>query len=75
NPGESLFCDVTRQLNVLHKAASCFNCYDIRNTRYMQLNVLHQAASCFSRYDIRDIVIHVHICNALLIGLLISRFS
>ncbi|KAG5454701.1 hypothetical protein CSKR_104927 [Clonorchis sinensis] len=33
SPGlsESLVCDVSRQLNVLHQAASCFSCYDIRD--------------------------------------------
>ncbi|KER21093.1 hypothetical protein T265_10507 [Opisthorchis viverrini] len=29
NPVESLVCDVLRQLNVLHQAASCFSHYDI----------------------------------------------
>ncbi|KAG5452639.1 hypothetical protein CSKR_113653 [Clonorchis sinensis] len=32
NPAESPVCDVSRQLNVLHQAASCFSCYDIRDT-------------------------------------------
>ncbi|KER27496.1 hypothetical protein T265_05457 [Opisthorchis viverrini] len=50
NPAESLVCDVLRQLNVLH-----------------------QAASCFSRNDIPDVVIHVYICNVLLIRLLKIR--
>ncbi|KAG5445197.1 hypothetical protein CSKR_103373, partial [Clonorchis sinensis] len=31
NPAESLVSDVSRQLNVLHQAASCFSCYDIRD--------------------------------------------
>ncbi|KAG5442525.1 hypothetical protein CSKR_113378 [Clonorchis sinensis] len=31
NPAESLVCDVSRQLNVLHQAASCFSCYGIRD--------------------------------------------
>ncbi|KAG5449306.1 hypothetical protein CSKR_100608 [Clonorchis sinensis] len=31
NPAESLVCDVSRQLNVLHQDASCSRCYDIRN--------------------------------------------
>ncbi|KAG5445461.1 hypothetical protein CSKR_103727 [Clonorchis sinensis] len=31
NPAESLACDVLRQLNVLHQAASCSSCYDIRD--------------------------------------------
>ncbi|KAG5452109.1 hypothetical protein CSKR_107913 [Clonorchis sinensis] len=31
NPAESLVFDVSRQLNVLHQAASCSSCYDIRN--------------------------------------------
>ncbi|KER26834.1 hypothetical protein T265_05969 [Opisthorchis viverrini] len=31
NPAESLVCDVSRQLNVLHRAASCFSRYDIRD--------------------------------------------
>ncbi|KER25217.1 hypothetical protein T265_07317 [Opisthorchis viverrini] len=30
NPAECLVCDVLRQLNVLHQAASCFGRYDIR---------------------------------------------
>ncbi|GAA53190.1 hypothetical protein CLF_109734 [Clonorchis sinensis] len=31
NPAESPVCDVFRQLNVLHQAASCSSCYDIRD--------------------------------------------
>ncbi|KAG5454512.1 hypothetical protein CSKR_111523 [Clonorchis sinensis] len=31
NPAESLVCDVSRQLSVLHQAASYSSCYDIRN--------------------------------------------
>ncbi|KAG5453209.1 hypothetical protein CSKR_110728 [Clonorchis sinensis] len=31
NPAESLVCDVSRQLNVLHQATSCSSCYDIRD--------------------------------------------
>ncbi|KER27182.1 hypothetical protein T265_13839, partial [Opisthorchis viverrini] len=31
NPAESIVCDVSRQLNVLHQAASCFSCYDVRD--------------------------------------------
>ncbi|GAA55804.1 polyprotein [Clonorchis sinensis] len=31
NPDESLVCDVSRQLNMLHQAASCSSCYDIRD--------------------------------------------
>ncbi|KAG5441475.1 Neuronal acetylcholine receptor subunit beta-3 [Clonorchis sinensis] len=31
NPAESPVCDVLRQLNVLHQAASCSSCYDIRD--------------------------------------------
>ncbi|KAG5447170.1 hypothetical protein CSKR_106415, partial [Clonorchis sinensis] len=31
NPAESPVCDVSRQLNVLHQAASCSSCYDIRD--------------------------------------------
>ncbi|KAG5441312.1 hypothetical protein CSKR_113672 [Clonorchis sinensis] len=31
NQAESLVCDVFRQLNVLHQAASCSSCYDIRD--------------------------------------------
>ncbi|KAG5442000.1 hypothetical protein CSKR_106961 [Clonorchis sinensis] len=30
NPAESPVCDVFRQLNVLHQAASCSSCYDIQ---------------------------------------------
>ncbi|KAG5454791.1 hypothetical protein CSKR_113350 [Clonorchis sinensis] len=30
HPAESLVCDVSRQLNVLHLAASCFSFYDIQ---------------------------------------------
>ncbi|KER21059.1 LOW QUALITY PROTEIN: hypothetical protein T265_15174 [Opisthorchis viverrini] len=77
DPAGSLVCDVLRQLNVLHQAASCFTRYDVRDIAIhvdlrneslvcdvlRQLNVLHQAASCFSRYDIRDIAIHVYLCN------------
>ncbi|KER24462.1 hypothetical protein T265_07888 [Opisthorchis viverrini] len=42
NPAESLFWDVSRQLNVLHQAASCFSRYDIRDiTRHAYIcNVL-----------------------------------
>ncbi|KAG5448108.1 hypothetical protein CSKR_106393 [Clonorchis sinensis] len=29
NPAESPVCDVLKQLNVLHQAASCSSCYDI----------------------------------------------
>ncbi|KER22938.1 hypothetical protein T265_14750, partial [Opisthorchis viverrini] len=32
NPAAFLVCDVLRQLNVLHQAASCFRRYDIRDT-------------------------------------------
>ncbi|KAG5441120.1 hypothetical protein CSKR_102780 [Clonorchis sinensis] len=31
NPAESLVDDISRQVNVLHQAASCFSCYDIRD--------------------------------------------
>ncbi|KER19296.1 hypothetical protein T265_15591, partial [Opisthorchis viverrini] len=31
NPAESLVCDVSGQLNVLHQATSCFDRYDIRD--------------------------------------------
>ncbi|KAG5454327.1 hypothetical protein CSKR_109220, partial [Clonorchis sinensis] len=31
NPAKSLVCDVSRQLNVLHQAASCSSCYDDRD--------------------------------------------
>ncbi|KAG5444263.1 hypothetical protein CSKR_104530, partial [Clonorchis sinensis] len=31
NPAESPVCDVSRPLNVLHQAASCSSCYDIRD--------------------------------------------
>ncbi|KAG5449498.1 hypothetical protein CSKR_108563, partial [Clonorchis sinensis] len=31
NPAESHVCDVSRQLNMLHQAASCFSRYDIRD--------------------------------------------
>ncbi|KAG5447402.1 hypothetical protein CSKR_110947 [Clonorchis sinensis] len=31
NPAESLVYDVSKQLNVLHQAASCFSSYDIRD--------------------------------------------
>ncbi|KAG5444300.1 hypothetical protein CSKR_105015, partial [Clonorchis sinensis] len=31
NPAESPVFDVSRQLNVLHQAASCSSCYDIRD--------------------------------------------
>ncbi|KAG5441437.1 hypothetical protein CSKR_107656 [Clonorchis sinensis] len=31
NPAESPVCDVFRQLNVQHQAASCSSCYDIRD--------------------------------------------
>ncbi|KER23883.1 hypothetical protein T265_14541, partial [Opisthorchis viverrini] len=30
-PAESLVCDVSRQLNLLHQAASCFSCCDVRD--------------------------------------------
>ncbi|KAG5454385.1 hypothetical protein CSKR_107233 [Clonorchis sinensis] len=33
NSAESLICDVSRQLNVLHQAASCLNLCDIRDIR------------------------------------------
>ncbi|KER20673.1 LOW QUALITY PROTEIN: hypothetical protein T265_15260 [Opisthorchis viverrini] len=31
NPAESLGCDVSRQMNALHQATSCFSHYDIRD--------------------------------------------
>ncbi|KAG5454210.1 hypothetical protein CSKR_111131 [Clonorchis sinensis] len=31
NPAESIVCDVSRQLDVQHQAASCSSCYDIRD--------------------------------------------
>ncbi|KAG5454383.1 hypothetical protein CSKR_107236 [Clonorchis sinensis] len=44
NPAESPVCDVSRQLNVLHQAASCSSCYDIRDIAIHQLE--HEAAWC-----------------------------
>ncbi|KAG5454300.1 hypothetical protein CSKR_113993 [Clonorchis sinensis] len=43
NPVESPVCDVFRQLNVLHQAASCSSCYDIRDihvSRYLPMRYL-----------------------------------
>ncbi|KER25288.1 LOW QUALITY PROTEIN: hypothetical protein T265_14237 [Opisthorchis viverrini] len=39
NPAESIVCDVLRQLNVLHHAASCFNRYDIRDIAIHQMRL------------------------------------
>ncbi|KAG5454287.1 hypothetical protein CSKR_106549, partial [Clonorchis sinensis] len=36
NPAESPVCDISRQLNVLHQAAPCSSCYDIR---YISIHV------------------------------------
>ncbi|KAG5443726.1 hypothetical protein CSKR_112395 [Clonorchis sinensis] len=41
NPAESLVCDVSRQLNLLHQAASCFSCYGIRDS------AIHAQSSSF----------------------------
>ncbi|KAG5445585.1 hypothetical protein CSKR_106904, partial [Clonorchis sinensis] len=44
NPAISPVFDVSRQLNVLHQAASCSSCYDIRDIAIHQLE--HEAAWC-----------------------------
>ncbi|KAG5453958.1 hypothetical protein CSKR_110042 [Clonorchis sinensis] len=45
NPAESPVCDVSRQLNVLHQAASCSSCYDIRDI------VTHVAENSSTAHD------------------------
>ncbi|KAG5452274.1 hypothetical protein CSKR_106699 [Clonorchis sinensis] len=45
NPAESPVCDVFRQLNVLHQAASCSSCYDIRDI------VIHVAENSSTAHD------------------------
>ncbi|KAG5446395.1 hypothetical protein CSKR_113784 [Clonorchis sinensis] len=45
NPTESLACDVSRQLNVLHQAASCSGCYNIRDI------AIHFAENSLTAYD------------------------
>ncbi|KAG5453637.1 hypothetical protein CSKR_111579 [Clonorchis sinensis] len=47
NPAECLVCDVSRQLNVLHQAASCSSCCDIRETgRGMSKNFQQPCLRC-----------------------------
>ncbi|KAG5450639.1 hypothetical protein CSKR_100115, partial [Clonorchis sinensis] len=53
NPAESLVCDVFRQLNVLHKAASCSSCYDIRDIA-MHVYTSCRTFSCLETSHTRD---------------------
>ncbi|KAG5447285.1 hypothetical protein CSKR_106186 [Clonorchis sinensis] len=47
NPAESLVCDVSRQLNVLHQAASCSSCYDIRD---IAIHVAEDSSTAHDRF-------------------------
>ncbi|KAG5449371.1 hypothetical protein CSKR_101183 [Clonorchis sinensis] len=56
NAAESPVCDVSRQLNVLHQAASCSNCYDIRDiamhvsTQYTTHKVAENSSTAHHRF-------------------------
>ncbi|KAG5450589.1 hypothetical protein CSKR_101750 [Clonorchis sinensis] len=45
SPAESLVCDVSSRLNVLHQAASCSSCYDIRDI------AMHVAENSLTTHD------------------------
>ncbi|KAG5454029.1 hypothetical protein CSKR_102060, partial [Clonorchis sinensis] len=47
NPAESLVCDESRQLNVLHQAASCSSCYDIRD---IAIHVAENSSTAHDRF-------------------------
>ncbi|KAG5446243.1 hypothetical protein CSKR_102969 [Clonorchis sinensis] len=47
NPAESPVCDVFRQLNVLHQAASCSSCYDIRD---IAIHVAENSSTAHDRF-------------------------
>ncbi|KAG5455102.1 hypothetical protein CSKR_107360, partial [Clonorchis sinensis] len=47
NPAESLVCDVSRQLNVLHQVASCSSCYDIRD---IAIHVAENSSTAHDRF-------------------------
>ncbi|KAG5446434.1 hypothetical protein CSKR_105418 [Clonorchis sinensis] len=47
NPAESPVCDASRQLNVLHQAAPCFTCYDIRN---IAIHVAENSSTAHDRF-------------------------
>ncbi|KAG5447552.1 hypothetical protein CSKR_101326 [Clonorchis sinensis] len=54
NPAESLVCDVSKQLNVLHQAASRFSCYDIQDIAihvYTQCTTHKVAESSSAAHD------------------------
>ncbi|KAG5443125.1 hypothetical protein CSKR_110532 [Clonorchis sinensis] len=46
-PAESPVCDVSRQLNVLHQAASCSSCYDIRD---IAIHVAENPSTAHNRF-------------------------
>ncbi|KAG5451363.1 hypothetical protein CSKR_105311, partial [Clonorchis sinensis] len=47
NPAESPVFDVSRQLNVLHQAASCSSCYDIRD---IAIHVAENSSTAHERF-------------------------
>ncbi|KAG5443473.1 hypothetical protein CSKR_101031 [Clonorchis sinensis] len=47
NPAESPVFDVSRQLNVLHQAASCSSCYDIRD---IAIHVAENSSTAHDRF-------------------------
>ncbi|KER28886.1 hypothetical protein T265_04354 [Opisthorchis viverrini] len=47
NPAESLVCDVSEQLNVLHQTASCFSPYDIRD---MAIHVAENSSTAHDQF-------------------------
>ncbi|KAG5442355.1 hypothetical protein CSKR_109281 [Clonorchis sinensis] len=59
NPGaRSLVCDVSRQLNGLHQAASCSSCYDIRDIAihvYTLLKAIRQPTASFTLLRVKQI--------------------
>ncbi|KER22235.1 hypothetical protein T265_09626 [Opisthorchis viverrini] len=68
NPAESLVCDVLRQLNVLHQAASCFSRYDIRDILINLLKIRRQPTTGFGLPRAHQIlsgsiVYVIHTCN------------
>ncbi|KAG5453542.1 hypothetical protein CSKR_112784, partial [Clonorchis sinensis] len=47
HPAESPVCDVFKQLNVLHQAASCSSCYDIRD---IAIHVAENSSTAHDRF-------------------------
>ncbi|KER25283.1 LOW QUALITY PROTEIN: hypothetical protein T265_14235 [Opisthorchis viverrini] len=70
NPAESLVCDVSRQLNVLHQAASCFSRYDIRD---IAIHVAENPSTGFALFGARQRLKHEAACCSTFICLETSQ--